>query len=57
MTDAVVVDQADEKDWDLDKGMTVVVANESCLRAKFCELQAECGAMHATVSASLSDVV
>lgn len=44
VSDAVVVEECDEEDWDPDAVMTAAEANGTGLRGRFCELQNECPA-------------
>lgn len=56
MSDVVVLKQADEKDWDLDRGMPAAEADKNGFRGLFREVQTECRAVHTELTASLTDV-
>lgn len=57
LSDAVVVEETDEEDWNLDGVMTGPESNGSGLRGKFRELQTEFRAVYTEVPAGLVDVV
>lgn len=53
----VLVVEADKDNWVLNGMITAAEAGRSGLRGKFNELQTECWAMHAEVSAGLDKVL
>lgn len=57
MSDAVVVEEDDKEDWDLDGAMTAAEAGESSLRGKCCEIQYECRALHTEVPDGFIDAM
>lgn len=52
-SDAVLVDDVDEEDWDLDGAITVADADESGSQEKFRQSQTECRVVHTKVPAGV----